>query len=507
MVPAMNMNKRLRACALGSSLVFLAWGAPLYAQEMPPPPPKAMKSGAKGQPFDPDQTREATPAAPLRMPIPATLAPQAPRKPLTVLDAVAIALQLQPDVLVARAGLLQAEGSTQQQRAALMPQAKVRSQYDHQSTPVTSLSGTSTETATSSQSSSSLYPTTTDSFQHGATLSMLLFDFGHTRDLVLQSDLRQKSAAAAVLRSENDAALQIKERFYVLLQKRGLLKVSEDDLANRQEQLRLARALYRAGNRSPGDVVRAQTSVSNSVFALNNARRDLEYARQDLAQRMGLPPLTPLSVEVESEPDLKNKDVAYLLDRAQKQRPDILVALSNLKSSQAGLEAALTTNWPSLSSQAAMNYQGPSHNALVPTFSLQLALDFSLYDGGVRAGSIKTAQGVVANNQAELTRTQLAAEAEVVGAGLALLTAERNLEATKAAVDSALEGVRIARGRYQAALGTVTDVFDSQGALVEAQQNHVNSSAELNIARSRMRHALAEPFDAPIAPVNGSNGP
>lgn len=48
-----------------------------------------------------------------------------------------------------------------------------------------------------------------------------------------------------------------------------------------------------------------------------------------------------------------------------------------------------------------------------------------------------------------------------------LITAERNVEAAQRAVDSAREGVRIAVGRYQAAL---------------------------DLARSRLRHSVAEPF-------------
>jgi hypothetical protein len=50
------------------------------------------------------------------------------------------------------------------------------------------------------------------------------------------------------------------------------------------------------------------------------------------------------------------------------------------------------------------------------------------------------------------------------------------------------------RGRYKAALGTVTDVFDAQNAVVSANTNYANSLAKLDLARARLRHALADPF-------------
>ena len=475
-------------------LLLLFVSLPLSAQEVvPPPPDKAMKlKTSKYKPFDPNQTREAVPPAPLVIPLPAVRDPRAPQKTINVMEAVALALQLQPDVRVARAALIQAEGNTQQQRVGLLPKLTLQSQYTHSSTPNNgSLSGVGTPLIFQSL----LGPATTDQFSNNVMLSQLLFDFGHTRDLILQADLRQQSAAAAVLKSENDAALTVKEKFYDLLLKKRLLDISQADLTNRQEQLRMARALFQAGNKSPGDVVRAQTSVSNSVFSLNNGRRDLELARQELAKSIGLAPLTPLFVADESEPDLSNKDPYYLLAQAQKQRPDILAAQRNVKASEAGLQAASTTNLPSVSTQAGWNYQGATNAVQIPTFTLQAAIQFNIYDGGARDAAIRIAEGVLANNQAELTRTQLSAEGEVTASGLQLLTAERNLEATRAAVDSAREGVRIADGRYRAALGTLTDIFDAQSALVLAQQNNVNSLGELNLARARLRHALALPFD------------
>ena len=82
-----------------------------------------------------------------------------------------------------------------------------------------------------------------------------------------------------------------------------------------------------------------------------------------------------------------------------------------------------------------------------------------------------------------------------------LETAERNVDAATASVESARQGIRIAEGRYQAALGSLTDVFDAQLSFVSAQNNLVNSLNDLNLARARMRHALAAPFEENYFPA------
>ena len=469
-------------------LALLFWGTAWARPPLPPPPPLVPEPvPGEPAPFNPDQTREAVPKPPIQLPAPEPEDENAPRLPIRPEEAVRLAWRLQPDIRTARGQLQQAEGTEIQQRAALLPHIGGTSQYSH-------VSGTS---AGSQSASLGLNPTnrTSDTFSNSLGVNWLLFDFGHTRDLVRAADLRRQAAAAFLLQSENDVSLTVKERYYTVLQAQRLVQVGEDDLRTRQEQLRLARALYQAGNMSPGDVVRSQTTVSNSVFALNNSRRNLELARLDLAQTLGLAPRSRLNLVDFDEPDLPLKDMNELSKLAFNQRPDMLVAQRNVDAALASLDAARTLNYPALSTFAGVTYAGRANGVQYPTFNLQIAIDFQLFDGGAQRGATVNAEGGVEVARAAYTRAQLAVERDVSGVLMQLLTAERSLEAASAGVDSAREGVRIAAGRYRAALGTLTDVFDAQTALVSARTNYVNALNDLNLARARLRHALASPFE------------
>ena len=150
---------------------------------------------------------------------------------------------------------------------------------------------------------------------------------------------------------------------------------------------------------------------------------------------------------------------------------------------------------PSIFARAGVGYEGPVHLIPLQTVNLQVAMDFDFYDGGQRAGATTIAQGRLDADGAELLRTLLTVRQQVSGAYIELATAERNLVAATDAVESATEGVRIADGRYRAALGTMTDVFDAQDALVRARVDLAASLTAVDLARSRLRHALARPFD------------
>lgn len=484
------------------ALLFWASFAPCWAQ-LPAPPP-LIPEPVPGQeaPFNPSQTREAQPSPPLDLQSPGVPPSEAPARALDLLSAVELAMRLQPDIRAAKGSLRIAEGSEIQQRSAFMPRINFQSTYSHTSSAGDGgIDSATLVTAGNGGTVVSSGGRTTDRLTNSLGLNQLLFDFGRTRNLVLQADLERQAAAANVLSAQNQLAVDVKERFYSLILARRLVQVREDDVANRQEQLRLARALYEAGQLAPGDVVRAQTAVTNAVVTLNTAMLDFELAKQDQTQILGLPPLTRIELIDSAEPDLLTKDIGYLLDAAMERRPDILVAEKNVAAGEAGLGAAYALNRPALTTFTGITYQGDINGIQRPTFSVQLQLDFDIYDGGARAGAVTSAEGALEIVKADLTRTRLMVERDVGGALAQLLTAERNVAAAQAGVDSARQGVRIAEGRYRVALGTLTDVFDAQSNLVTSQTNLVRSLTDLDLARSRIRYALASPFEEGFFPA------
>ena len=415
---------------------------------------------------------------------------------LTLYEAILLSWNNRPDVLQAQGELRQREGSVVSERSALLPNINVRSNYSHITTNSGGGGGGSVvvgdQVIASGGGSSS---NTSDRLSHRIGFTQVLNDWGRSRNLIKQADLFRQAAAATLLSTKNDVALDVKEQYYALTQRTGLVFVAEDDLANRQQQLDLARALYQAGEMAPGDVVRAQSAVTASVVSLNQALLDRETARQDLVLSLGLSPLVNVDVDGFREPDLPNKGLEYLLEQAVSHRPDLLAAQREVEARQAGLGAAYALNRPELSTFTGITYQGALDGVQFPTLTAQLSLAFDLYDGGARAGAVTSAEGALLVSQANLRRTELEVQRLITQVLAQLLTAEHNVEAARAGVASAREGVRIAEGRYRVALGSLTDVLDAQRASVQAQTDLVNSINALILARARARHALAAPLE------------
>lgn len=481
---------------IGLAMTAAMLAAPVAGQVLPPPPPdKPTAVPGEAPPFDPNRIREATPMPPLHIPLPG-VDPAA--SSLNLFDAILLSWENQPDVLQALGELRVREGAVVSERSALLPTIDLRSSYSHITTNTAGGGGGGTVVVGdqvvgggNGGGSSS----TTDRLSNRIGYNQVLMDWGRSRNLIKQADLLRQASVATLLSTKNDVALNVKESYYSFTQALGLELVAADDLANRQQQLALAKALYDAGEMAAGDVVRAQSAVTASVVSLNEARLRVETARQNLLLSLGLSPLVELEVESFQEPALPDTDLEYLLTKALEQRPDLLAAQRQVEARQAGVGAAYALGRPELSTFTGITYQGTLDGIQFPTLTAQLNLSFDIYDGGARAGAVTSAEGALLVSEANLRRTKLEVESTVTQVLAQLLTAEQNVQAARAGVQSAREGVRIAEGRYRVALGSLTDVLDAQSAFVQAQTDLVNSLNDLNLARARTRHALAAPLE------------
>ena len=150
-------------------------------------------------------------------------------------------------------------------------------------------------------------------FDASVSLRQLIFDFNHTRDLVRQASLQERVATDNLARVQSDLVLQVKQAFYLYVQNSDLVTINEQNVANRQSQLALARARLTSGLGLPSDVVTAETALSEAATNLITARANLTLARINLALIMGIDPRTPIDAAPSSESPLATDDVQGLV--------------------------------------------------------------------------------------------------------------------------------------------------------------------------------------------------
>jgi outer membrane protein TolC len=420
---------------------------------------------------------------------------EVPNEPLTADEAARIALKLQPSISNAQGAVKQARGEEVQVAAQLYPQVNLGAGYDY----IRSLSGPMTVVQ-----GPYLLPlagvSETNAYNGAAQIKQLIFDFNHTRELVSQDRDLVRVAEANLSAQQLTVVFNVKQAFYAYANAERLVAVNEANVVNRQRQLDLANARFNHGIGEPSDVVNAETSKSQGISALSQAREAAGQAAVTLLNLIGVDPLTPINVPVDAgEKEVVANDPKALIDTALKARPEVRSARFQVSASGHGLSAARTLNMPSIYASAAGGMAGQKFPLTDNVVAVSVGVSFPIIDGGTRNGAIEQAEGQLQSSQAGLSTAQLSVENDVANAFIALKNTEQTLVTANQEVANAAEGVRIAEGRYAANFGQFQDILTAQGLLVGAQTDQAQARNAVDQARTQLRHAIGLMFsDQPM---------
>lgn len=398
-------------------------------------------------------------------------------EPLTIDEAVAIALRRQPNIGAAEGDLLSARGRTRQARSATLPQIT----FDASATE----ERTFRESGVGGGNSSDR-----DGLSTSASLSVsqLLTDFGRTRNAIRAQEAFEDASAETLDQVRLDTAGAVRAAFYTMQETLEAERTAEQNVANRQAQLDLANARLDSGLGQPGDLVQAKSALAQAVISLTQARADSERASMETALQMGIDPRTPFTVLPATEPELTG-DVNGFVLAALRDRPDLSSARAVVDGLEFSLAVARATNAPSLSLRADLAALGRNDPLRTQTGGIGLNFSWRLGDGGFARGAITEAEGILIAARADLLGLVQVVTDQVVDAYLSLETARLQVETATVQVENAREFLRIAEGRYQGDIGTFLEVVDAQDALYAAEQNLTSARFAVERAKAALRQA------------------
>lgn len=430
-------------------------------------------------PIQPKLTPVPLPPA-VVIPGPANVEADASR-PLTAEEAAKIALRLHPSLDIARAEILSAQGRAQAARSALVPNITLGSSYDR----VIDLHSGQTAGGASGSGSSG-------GFNTSATVSQLLFDFNHTRDLVRQSEALARAAQHGLTTAQNDLVLNVKDAYYTYVQDQRLVQTQEANLANTQAQLALAQARLEAKLGAPSDVVQAQTAVGSASQLLAEARQTALTSRLTLATAMGIDPRTPIQASTSNEEPPVGDDLNVFVDAALKNRPEIRQLEETARAAGYELSAARSTNAPNIGLDVSVGSRGLNDPVSNPSGTIGVSVTWRIGDGGQTAGLVKQARADIVIAKANLTLTSQTVVQDVSQAYADLRSSEQRSTIAASQVANATELVRLAEGRFRAGIGTFLEVTTAQSSLVAAQVAQINQEAAIQQARAALRRAMGQ---------------
>jgi outer membrane protein TolC len=297
-----------------------------------------------------------------------------------------------------------------------------------------------------------------------------------------------------VERLSEETSFNATNAYYALQNADAQVEIQQAAVADASQSLRDAQLLEKAGLGTRFDVLQAEVQVANANQELTTAISDQFTARRQLVQLLGLgqkvevTAADPIEVAGEWTPTLEETIVQAYKNRAELEQ---FLVQRNIDEQQQLIELAAIR--PQVSVFANYNVLEVFDDDLGPADGFQLGarVQWNFFDGGIARARRNQNRIDVEIAETNFARQREQVRLDVERAYFALQANQKNIETARKGLELAKESLRLARLRFQAGLGTQTDVIQAQSDLTTARGNLLSAIITYNQQLAALRRAVS----------------
>jgi outer membrane protein len=420
---------------------------------------------------------------------PAQLTNNFPTQPISLADAVNLALTQNPNIRRAQKDLEASQGVVIQTRAIAVPKLRITGDYD-------------------AKQKSNVDVISTNGFNLGSDQNwdaqirvvQSLYEGGRIASSLRVAKLTKEQAMLNYQTAVADTVLDVQVRYFDVLVAEQQIIVQEASVELLSRELEDTNRRFNAGTLPRFNVLRAEVELANAQPKLIRARNAFRIAKNNLANLLGfnIPKEALEDIPLKLSGRLEAIPYAMELQRA--------IALALEKRSELGalrkarslrkedIVNARATYKPSL--QAYAGYEGrnsilqPDLNTDLHGWIAGVQLSWDIFDGGLAYGKIKQAHALHEKAEVDLEDAGRRIELEVRTAFSNFREADELLKSQEKVVEEGEEALRLAKARNEAGTATQLDVLSAQTALTEARTTQVQALHDYAVARARLERAV-----------------
>jgi len=331
----------------------------------------------------------------------------------------------------------------------------------------------------------------------GGSLSQLITDFGHTRDLVATSKLRQRAQDQTALATEQDVLLATDQAFYRLLNAQSLLDVAKATVAARGDVQNLTSALTKSALKSDLDLNIASADLSQSQLMELDAENGVASASAAVAAVLAAPADTVyLAVEdSDGTPPPPPDRSAAINASTQTQRPDLQALRSNAAADQKFAAAQKLQYLPTVSALATGGITPVAPDGVfVPNWyaAAGVSLTLPLFTGfriDAQAQEARLREKAAEKQAQELSDT---IGRDVRVAVLNAQTAFRRIGVADQFRKQTAQALALAQTRYKLGLSSIVELSQAQLQSTQAAVAAVNARYDYLLALRSLDYARGQ---------------
>ena len=416
------------------------------------------------------------------------------QEPLTLQDAVRMALQQHPSIEASAARADAAGTRIKQAQSNYLPKLNWQETVDGSNNPIyvfgsklTQRNFTMSDFAIDKLNTPGFY----NNFQSQLSLEQTIYDAGQTKNQKKSAVFGKSIADEQVRSTEQQAIANVVRTYYGAALASEALKVAEEALKSAQADLKRAEDVRSAGMATDADVLSIKVHLA-AVEEQKIARGyDLEVAKSAVNEALGLPldtrhdlttPLTALSVA--------DRQAADYEGQASSERPELRQAGLAAQMAETQSKAARSGYWPRVFARAV--FEADRKKFVTDgggNWYFGATMQWNLFNGNQTRERVREATHMLRSAEAEKRRADAGIRLQVRKARADLMAAQERIAVASAAVTQAEESLRITKNRYEGGLANVTDLLRNETALMESKTRRLAAVYDQRVAAATLELA------------------
>jgi len=418
-------------------------------------------------------------------------------EPLSLPEALNIAIRQNATILNAGSDLAATQGLIVQTRAVALPKLQATGQYKY--------------TDPSAIENFGYIPQANQGWNSGIQLVQNIYTGGTLRAAFQAARAEKAQALANYQATLSDTLLNVEVAYYDVLLAAQQITVNEASVNLLTKELADQQSRYNAGTVPHFNVLQAEVALANARPPLIQARSTYRNNKNTLSNLLGynLPKEVvndiPFNLTDTLDDHPYQVNLSDAVEKALGQRPELQALRQDTELQRLSIIDAKSGYKPTVSLFAGYNW---SSSQFTPPLDLTHEFDgwnaggqvsWSIFDGGITQGKITQARAQYQKAQTTLADEARTIELEVRTAYSDFVEAVETLDSQNKVVEVAEEALRESRARSSAGSGTQLDVLNAETSLTQSRTTQIQALHDYDTARARLERAIGNHLINPPA--------
>lgn len=299
------------------------------------------------------------------------------------------------------------------------------------------------------------------------------------------------SSEAAYDRVAAGLSYQLKAAFADILNARETIKLSQETLKRRAENLELIRLKYQAGRENKAALLETDSALKTAQWQHEVYLKNLRMLERKFNRLLGRPAQAAVPGLEQPRPPEPPSDLAAFSARIENHY-SLRSARASLAVARASVDSSKSARLPSASASGSYSWSGTDVPNLSNSWSLGASLSLPLFEGGRLRSDLAAAKSSLRSSEASLKDAADEVYLNAEDAFLAWREARSYLDVAKSSLDASEARAWLVRKQYLAGQSSYFEWRNVEEQLISEQNQYLAAGRGLSVSYAAFTQAIGE---------------